>query len=368
VVGPPKEEVNGMSAQDAYDSLTGAVGFAGSARLRRVLEDLMTPRQAEMAASLPGTVAEVAEKTGVPEDEVRSTLDELFFKGVVFPRGDFVTRDYFRFARNIVQLHDASMATQERDVVKDRPFYELWFDFATNELYPRTADVYRGLEAPLTRVVPAYGAIKDLPDILDCENFPEMLRAQETIAVVPCSCRYATTSVGEHCERTSEEERWNCLQFARGAEYAIKRQSGKQLTIDEALKLSEEIEAEGLIHQWPDSATMTGVNTSCQCCRDCCMIYVPIDQARLPVGTVWEKSRYQAYMADLDACDGCQDCVDRCPFDAITMASVEGSRKLKASIIDDSCFGCGSCVVCCEPAALKMKVVRAPEFIPGAVA
>jgi NAD-dependent dihydropyrimidine dehydrogenase PreA subunit len=330
-----------MTTQDPYETLTAAVGFAGSARLRRVLEDLMTPRQAQMAAALPATVAEVADKTGFPEDEVRSTLDELFFKGVAFPRGDFVNRDYYRFARNIIQLHDASMATETRDVVKDRPFFELWFDFAMNEMYPRTADIYRGSTAPMTRVVPAYRAIKDLPGVLPCENFPEMLRAQEVIAVVPCSCRYCTTSVGEHCERTSEEERWNCIQFARGAEYAIKRESGKRLTIEEALELCDRTEEDGLIHQWPNNANMTGVNTSCH---------------------------YQAYMHDLEACDGCQDCIERCPFDAIIMAKVEGSRKMKASIIDESCFGCGSCVVGCPPVALKMQVVRPPEFIPGAVA
>ncbi len=357
-----------MNTQDDYETLTAGLGFPGSARLRRVLEDLMTPRQAQMATALPGTVAEVAEKTGFAEDEVRSTLDELFYKGVTFPRGDFVNRDYYRFARNIIQLHDASMATETRDVVKDRPFFKLWYDFALNEMYPRTADFYRYATAPMTRVVPAYGAIRDLPGVLPSENFPEMLKAQEVIAVAPCSCRHCTTSVGEHCERTSEEERWNCLQFGRGAEYAIKRESGRQLSTEEALELSERVEADGLIHQWPNNANMTGVNTSCQCCRDCCMNYVPITQARLPIAKAWEKSRYQAYMADIEACDGCQDCVERCPFDAIAMGKVEGSRKLKASIIDDSCFGCGSCVVGCEPGALKMNVVRPPEFIPGAVA
>jgi NAD-dependent dihydropyrimidine dehydrogenase PreA subunit len=357
-----------MSAKDAYDSLVESVGFPGSARLRRVLENLMTPQQAQMAAALPAAVAEVAEKTGFPEDEVRKALDDLFSKGVAFPRGDFVTRDYYRFARNITQLHDASMATKDRDVVRDREFYELWYDFIINEMYPDTAERLKQAQSPLTRVVPAYKSIKDLPDVLPCENFPEMLKAQEVIAVVPCSCRYCTTAVGEHCERTSEEERWNCLQFGRGAEYVIKRDSGRQLSTEEALELCEKVEEDGLLHQWPNTAMMTGINTSCQCCRDCCMIYVPIDQARMPVGKVWQKSRYQAYMVDLDACDGCQDCVERCQFDAVTMAKVEGSRKLKASIIEDNCFGCGSCVVGCEPAALKMKVVQPPEFIPGAVA
>jgi H+/Na+-translocating ferredoxin:NAD+ oxidoreductase subunit B len=61
---------------------------------------------------------------------------------------------------------------------------------------------------------------------------------------------------------------------------------------------------------------------------------------------------------------GCQDCVDRCPFDAIEMDKVEGSRRLEAVITDDDCFGRGICVVGCEPEALKMKVERPAEFIP----
>src|SRR3989304_5168387 len=37
-----------MSTQDAYETLAAAVGFAGSGRLRRVLEDMMDPGQAPM--------------------------------------------------------------------------------------------------------------------------------------------------------------------------------------------------------------------------------------------------------------------------------------------------------------------------------
>jgi ferredoxin len=49
------------------------------------------------------------------------------------------------------------------------------------------------------------------------------------------------------------------------------------------------------------------------------------------------------------------------------MAKVEGSKRLKASICADKCFGCGACVVGCPPESLKMRAVRPPEFIPGAV-
>ena len=303
---------------------------------------------------------------GMPANKVKEELEALYFKGVVFSR-DFDKRENYRFARNIIQFHDATMGTQARNVVKDRRFYELWYDFAMKEMYPWVAQRYAEMGKPYSRVIPACKAIEGLSGVLPCEDFRQILESQELIAVVPCSCRYGTTSVGEHCDYTKEEEQWNCLQFGRGAEYVIKRDSGKKLSLDEALELIDKIEQDGLIHRWANTTEMTGINTSCQCCRDCCEAYVAMDQANIPIGTVWEKSRYVAYV-NVDECDGCQVCVDRCQFDAIDMQRPEGSKKYKAVIDADKCFGCGLCVITCEPKALKLKAVRPPEHIPEAVA
>ena len=356
-----------MSTRDAYDALTERLGFPGSARLRSTLEMLMTPDEARLAEALPGSISEVATKAGVPEDEVRRSLDELYRKGVVFAK-DFANRDYYRFARNIVQCHDATQASRDLDPEKDRAFYQQWHDFCNAEMYPRLALIFKALTSPLSRVVPAYNAIKDLPGVLPSENFHELLKAQELIALVPCSCRMRTTSIGEQCEHTAEAEAWHCLQFGRGAEYVISRGSGKKLSTAEALALCDAIEEDGLLHMWPNNAETTGVNTSCQCCRDCCENYVSVDQAAISIGTTWQKSRYEAYVADLDSCTGCQDCVDRCQFDAIEMVKAAGSKRLKAAIDSEKCYGCGACVVGCSPESLKMRAVRPPEFIPGAVA
>ncbi len=353
-----------MSNSDVYENLMERLGFPGSKRLRPIMEELMTPDQARMVAELPGSPEEVAEKSGFDLGRVKDTLDELFFKGVIFPRGDFRRREYYRFARSIGQLHDAVMATQELDIVEDRPFFELWYDFVMNEMYPYFAEGMKLQSQRRDRVVPAYKAIKDLDGVLPYENFPEMLKAQELIAVVPCSCRLCTASVGEPCDIHDEVAHWACIQFGRAADYAITRGSGKELSIQEALELNDIIEEAGLLHKWDNTTAMTGPRLSCQCCRDCCMMYVPIDQAGLPIGNIWEKSRYQAEV-NQDDCDGCQVCVDRCLFDAIEMIRPEGSKKYKAVINAENCYGCGSCVIGCEPEAIKMKAVRPPEHIPS---
>ena len=352
-----------MSGNDAYEGLVAHLGFPGSDRLRAILENMMTPDEAEMVAALPATQQEVADKTGMDIKRVTETLDALFYKGVIFPRGDFRRREYFRFARAIGQFHDSTMATQELDPRKDTEFFKLWFDFVDKEMYPSFSENMRQGKHHMQRIVPAYRAIKDLPGVLPYENFPEMLKAQELIAVTPCSCRLCTDSVGQLCDIHDEAHDFACIQFNRGADYAITRGSGKKLTIEEALELNDRIEQNGLLHLWANSSQIVGTKTSCQCCRDCCMDYVPADQAGLSIDVAWQKSRYEAFV-NPDDCDGCQDCVDRCLFDAIEMVRPEGSKKFKAVVNPEKCWGCGVCVLGCEPAALKMKTVRPPEHIP----
>jgi len=353
-----------MTASDAYDVMLETFGFPGSERLRDILKMLMTRDQARMVAALPGTVASVAAKIGAHEEEVRQGLDDLFYKGVVFPKGDFAHRDEYRPARHVMQLHDATLATQQLMVPTHKPFFQKWHEFCLEEMYPAMVAIYQSLAQPPSRVIPAFKSVKDLPDVLPHEDFHELLRAQETIAVVPCSCRYRTTSVGDPCFHHVETDLWVCLQFGRGAEYVLARGSGRRLSTMQAIELADTVEDDGLIHMWANSAAMTGVHTSCQCCDDCCMNAVSAKNSNSPIGVQWEKSRFEAYVNAADLCTGCEDCVERCPFNAISMAATGNGDVEGAVISSEKCFGCGLCVVGCPSGALKMKAVRPPEFIP----
>ncbi len=66
-----------MNSNEAYETLATGLGYSGSGRLRVVLEDLMTPEQAQMVAALPGSPADVAEKSGFSEDQVLKEFDDL---------------------------------------------------------------------------------------------------------------------------------------------------------------------------------------------------------------------------------------------------------------------------------------------------
>jgi NAD-dependent dihydropyrimidine dehydrogenase PreA subunit len=346
---------------DAYAVLTQKHGYPNSVRYRRILELLMNPQQANLVLDLPMPVEELAAKHGLTVDNVKAEIDTLFHKGVIFPK-NFHTMESPRFARNPGQFHDSTQSIIENKWYSGeelKQLYKLWEDFCEEEWYKDRGATINSFEQPPCRIIPAYNAIKDLPGIQPYDDVREVFKAQNLIAVCSCSCRKRRDSVGKTCEHS---QYINCIQFNRGAEYAITRGTGRQLTYDQAMALVDEIEEDGLVHQWSNSRTMS-MTVFCSCCKDCCMIWHPMDVHKLDIGKYWAKSRFQAQI-DKELCTGCKTCAQRCMFGAIEMIKVEGSKKMKAVINPEKCFGCGVCVLKCKKSALHMVTVRGPEFVP----
>jgi ferredoxin len=56
-----------------------------------------------------------------------------------------------------------------------------------------------------------------------------------------------------------------------------------------------------------------------------------------------------AVKADLTKCDGCGDCVDSCPTEALKV------ENEKIQINNDECSDCGACVDVCEKGSLALE-------------
>lgn len=351
-----------MPENDAYTALAEKHGYGASERYRRILEFVMTPRQAKLANSLPMPTAELAVQEGLTSEIVQGDLDELYQKGVIFPR-NFSTREYYRFARTVMQLHDATESLDGLDTLYTPPqkkqLWFLWWDFVRNEWEPDRMPVMAAAKYPPMRIIPAWKAIKDIPGVLPYENMAAIIEEAPLISVVSCSCRKRKESLGDPCSHSHD---MNCIQFNRSAEYTQNRGHGKVLSKEEALRLIEETEDDGLVHQWPNVAIMS-TNTLCSCCDDCCMMLLPMKEYEVPWTAYYAKSRFEA-QNDLSTCDGCQDCIERCQFDALSMEKVDGYKKMKAIVNAENCMGCGVCVLVCEPKSLLMEIVRPPEHIP----
>lgn len=333
---------------DAYAVLTGKLGHPGSERLTRILKRLMDEEEAEIAASLPAPVAELAAKLGTKEEEVQKKLDGLFTRGAVF-----MTSKGYQFARNVMQLHDSTAADVRLDAVWGRELLDLWEDFCQSEWYQAWAKGIVALNVPVWRAIPASKAVAGGTKLLPAEDLRSILDRATRFAVTSCPCR----RVAGRCDMPTEV----CLQLNKGAEYVIARGSGRELTRDEAMELLDFASKAGLIHMAPNSSDVP--SAICNCCTHCCIFYYPLMKyGGLEKGVA--RSRFQAEV-DVALCSGCQTCVERCPFEAVEMAKVPGEKKLKAHVDPAKCFGCGVCAVACEAEAIRLVEARPPEYIPA---
>lgn len=339
---------------DVYDVLAEKHGYAGSARYRAILQVLMTPQQAQLATLLPAPAEEVAGKLGITPAQVKKEIDDLFLKGVVIPK-DFYTREGARFARSVTQLHDATEASPMAEKFFGQKLFDVWEDFSQKEWYARYAQEYAKREHPVDRVLAAYKSIQGIPGVTQFDDIREVLKASSLTATTPCSCRMQS--------RKKDTIVDSCLQFGRSAEYAMVRGTGRKLNQEEALALVDQIEEVGQVHMWIN-AQLLQYGVMCNCTNDACIAWTPLLHYGVPVSKRAAKSRFEAAI-DRELCTGCQVCVDRCQFDAITMAKVAGSKRLKAVVDTEKCWGCGVCVLKCEPQAISMKLVRALGHIPA---
>jgi NAD-dependent dihydropyrimidine dehydrogenase PreA subunit len=343
---------------EIYGRLSTKLGYPGSKHLPAIFEAGASLRQAQILEQLnqapaPALTAEqLAETVGLDANVIQEDLEDLFRKGLAFPR-NFQDRREWRYGKGPMQLHDAMIAGS-RFFADKQKLFDLWHEYHLGEGYKDYAAGYEMAGGAVMRVIPVWQSVADDPDLRPWEDWREILREKALMSVVDCPCRL---EVGA-CDRPVPV----CIDFDRTAEYDIASQHGSKIDYDEALKIMDEAGRAGLV---PTAANTAAVGIMCNCCSDCCVVFQTAEKCDLPVGKGFAKSRYEAQV-DQEACDGCQDCVDMCNFDAIDMVKSEGSKKLKAQVDAEPCFGCGCCFTACDNKAISLKCVRPVSHVPGA--
>lgn len=297
-----------MATDEIYSQLIKKINYPNpkSERLLRIFRKLASPDEARLLLELPAQQPDLARKLGVDEGTVKKMIRELTEKGVII-----TTAKGPRMVRDATQFHDATLASSEKWV--DTELLDLWKDFYEAEWFPTLGNIPPDVNAQYIRVVPAWTAIEGSPELAPEklrkeDNLKELAKGADLIAVVPCTCRRSV--------RRCNHELVNCVVFNRGAEYAIGRGAGRQISVDEAMAIFARSEKAGLVHTWPFFASPK-LNEVCNCCSDCCGIF----DAALKFGTadrILEKAQVRANV-DKELCNGCQDCVERCFFGAIEM-------------------------------------------------
>ncbi|MCP4752380.1 MAG: 4Fe-4S ferredoxin [Proteobacteria bacterium] len=332
-----------MTEQNLYKELAGSIGAGESKIVPRIIEMMANEKAARvvLAASPPGTLEELSEKTGYAGEDVQKALDDMFQKGLIYKSRKKEAIRYYRF-RNILQFHDANIVTPGLS----KEVLDLWREFDDKE-WPATFKVIEEmLPAPGGRVIPVNESVSSEAQIMPFDDIGKLVESAHRIAVVQCTCRLVAGECGLPLE--------NCIQLNKAADYTVERGTGREITKKETLAILEEARQVGLVHV-VDNRRSSG-NILCNCCADCCINWPdPKNYRQLFTAP----SRYTA-VVEADACTACEECPDRCHFDAIFM-NEDGDLAL---VNEDKCMGCGLCQVTCEGEAITLVEKRAVEFVP----
>jgi len=128
----------------------------------------------------------------------------------------------------------------------------------------------------------------------------------------------------------------------------------KTATKEEVRRLTEEAAQIGLVHGTDNDATNCTI--LCACCECCCGMLKGITRFDNPRAIA--KANYISLINE-EKCTGCETCLERCKFNAITVDGV-------AHIDRNKCLGCGLCAVTCPSNAITMARFER-ENIPGTI-
>jgi NAD-dependent dihydropyrimidine dehydrogenase PreA subunit len=344
-----------MSKNDIYAELAAKLGVPGSDRFVRILEATFTPEEAGICRELfaPATCPELSARLGIGEKKLSKMLDGLIDKGAL-TRGP----TQYAFHTSVMAFHHESIADTAPHTGPNaipKKVKDLWNDFFRNEwsyMFLEHTDKMIKATGRSLPIWPAIEALERSPNISPDQVMPEenwRLRIENAKRriIAPCGCR-VVWGVCDHPIMTC----FACFDRTRG-EYYLNKPGRllKEVTLAEALDIALEAEESGLVH-WGD----------CYCCDCCCENLFPVTRSRRY--DLMTPNRFLA-VVDEDKCKGCQDCVERCKFEAVEMKKTANSKKLKASISPEKCKGCGLCIVGCKQNVITYQIVRPPEYIKG---
>ena len=178
---------------------------------------------------------------------------------------------------------------------------------------------------------------------------------ENEIAVMHCFCRQARKMVGKPCRFNLSGE--SCIIIGEAANSVVKHKIGRYISKEEALKIIEDVQQKGAIHQvfhqkqnidLPEIAI-------CNCCWDCCGVLAGYNRGLFPLCL---RAYYYAELSDNSVCIGCKKCEKYCPVNAISY------KDNKCVINTEVCIGCGQCALKCPQKIIKLVHKERDVILP----
>jgi ferredoxin len=332
------------------------MGKPDSPAMHRILECAMTDEEAAFLLALPAPYGELAAKFNLDEGRIEEKIIGLAQRGLLSRDPDECTPKKFHFTNIPAILHDNTLSSAPRFIPEQLP--ALWMELYRGEQWCKeTGEMYNWFQEPLLRAIPAEKSISPPSSLMPCESITKIIETnKDLITIRNCCCRTGANA----CHHPREV----CMQFKGRAELDLCRSSGRKVSADEALSIALTSVGAGLVPTVTNISRTNDLEFICFCCSCACMVLEPGIKAG-SLRKILAPSRYEAKIDD-DTCNGCEHCVARCQFVAISMKPMPGAET-KAVIDPEKCYGCGVCELACAPGAIKMVETQPQDFIPKAL-
>jgi ferredoxin len=312
----------------------------------RILTQLFTPEEAEIAielSAIPEPAAKIHKrlKGRLTLEELVEKLDRMEAKGIIAAHPAGGERRYLKLVF-AVGMYERQVATLTPELERDtRQYMEEGFDRA-----------FHTKKTTQLRVVPVN---KKIPVEHNVASYDEIRAHIQTspgpFGAIPCICRKGHALLGGKCRQT--EASHNCLMVGPAAVWAASSGAGIELTREEMLAALDRAEEEGLVLQPENTKSPMFI---CNCCGCCCNVLA--GAKRLPAPAEYFSANFYAEV-DVEACQSCGVCIDRCQMDAIT--NPEGTALVDLS----RCIGCGLCLSTCPSGAMRLVAKKEHRTPPN---
>lgn len=337
---------------DQLSDLFNRIGFGGrkGPEMEALLKSLFNEEEARTALNLspfaPESPRKLAGRMGEDAEKMARLLDEMADKGLIYSstRGDEKWYKTIQLVPGIFELQFMKGEVNERAKELARLFDTLHNAPVRQE--DRETQAVSGPGIHFARVIPIDKSITPEIDVFPFEEAKKYVDEAETITVSVCYCRHENRLLDRGCEYPDDV----CLQFGSFAKFVKERGFAREISRGEAHKILKRSADAGLVHT--SSNTRDRIDFICNCCTCCCGILRGVSQYKAPVRSV--SSNYEIAI-DPDECTACEECVERCQMDAISLEADVAELDLKR------CIGCGVCVHHCPSEALTL--VARSDFV-----
>ena len=313
----------------------------------RILKHLFTPEQAEIGIALgfyPEKLKKIHRKLKQYDiGELEQKLDEMYFKGSINrgihnENGEDIK--YYSAAPLAIGMYEYQLHNLTPEFFNDvEEYFEEGF-----------LDEFNKVKIPQIRTIPIEQTVDHEQSIATYDDLKTVIETVGSpIAVMECICRQGKNLVGDPCKKTELLE--SCFSFRSGAKMFIEKGLAREVSKEEAIKILEKAQEDGLVLQPGNSQRPMNI---CTCCGCCCGVLS--HQNMLEEPAQFFATNYFAKV-DPDECIGCAICEERCNMDAVHVEDAIAIVNLAR------CIGCGACVPTCTSEAIKLYKKEA-DIIP----